>query len=294
MSLSSTTGALTLPNDLVEYAAADPANKATADIFQDQNDAMRVGINNLWVRGATGGTANAIELAVSADVDALIAGAAYYWKAGATTTDAATLNVNGLGAKALVDETFAALPAGDIVSGHWYLSTYDSGSSGRFVTRVAAPAASATRAGLVELATTDEATTGTDTTRAVTPAGVKAVGDTKFPKAGGALTGAALSKVSSVSYASTVTLDLASANDFVIGALGGALTLANPSNATAGCGGCIQVTQGAGGGVTPTLAGNWKVVGTANWNTAANGVSLVGYKVLADNVITCAVGSRAS
>lgn len=41
------------------------------------------------------------------------------------------------------------------------------------------PAASDTVAGIVELATAAETTTGTDTTRAVTPVGVKAVGDTK-------------------------------------------------------------------------------------------------------------------
>ena len=41
------------------------------------------------------------------------------------------------------------------------------------------PAASATASGIVELATTAEATTGTDATRAVTPAGLKAVADTK-------------------------------------------------------------------------------------------------------------------
>jgi hypothetical protein len=40
-------------------------------------------------------------------------------------------------------------------------------------------AASETATGMVELATTAETTTGTDTTRAVTPAGVKAVADTK-------------------------------------------------------------------------------------------------------------------
>lgn len=43
------------------------------------------------------------------------------------------------------------------------------------------PAASTTVEGKVELATTAETTTGTDTTRAVTAAGVKAVGDTKQP-----------------------------------------------------------------------------------------------------------------
>lgn len=42
-----------------------------------------------------------------------------------------------------------------------------------------APAASATVAGKVELATPAEATTGTDTTRAVTPEGLKTVADTK-------------------------------------------------------------------------------------------------------------------
>ena len=40
-------------------------------------------------------------------------------------------------------------------------------------------AATETAIGMVELATTTEATTGTDTTRAVTPAGLKAVADTK-------------------------------------------------------------------------------------------------------------------
>lgn len=49
--------------------------------------------------------------------------------------------------------------------------------------------ASETVQGVVELATTSEATTGTDTARAVTPAGVKAVGDTKLALAGGTMTG---------------------------------------------------------------------------------------------------------
>lgn len=43
------------------------------------------------------------------------------------------------------------------------------------------PSATEAAPGIVELATVAEATTGTDTARAVTPAGVKAVGDTKAP-----------------------------------------------------------------------------------------------------------------
>ena len=46
------------------------------------------------------------------------------------------------------------------------------------------PDASTTTKGIVELATTTEATAGTDTTRAVTPAGLKAATDTKAPALG--------------------------------------------------------------------------------------------------------------
>lgn len=49
----------------------------------------------------------------------------------------------------------------------------------------ALPTASTTGSGLVELATTAEAATGTDTTLAVTPAGLKTVADTKVTNSGG-------------------------------------------------------------------------------------------------------------
>lgn len=66
-----------------------------------------------------------------------------------------------------------------------YIGTNDPGAVANgsvwFDTDDAGPAASDTQKGLVELATTAEATTGTDTTRAVTPVGLKAVADTKQP-----------------------------------------------------------------------------------------------------------------
>lgn len=58
-------------------------------------------------------------------------------------------------------------------------------------TSTTVPDASDIVKGIVELATVAETTTGTDTVRAVTPAGVKAVGDTKWSlESGGTLTGA--------------------------------------------------------------------------------------------------------
>lgn len=57
----------------------------------------------------------------------------------------------------------------------------DAQPAGSYLTSV--PDATDTAKGVVELATTAEATAGTDTTRAVTPAGVKAVADGRMPQA---------------------------------------------------------------------------------------------------------------
>lgn len=64
--------------------------------------------------------------------------------------------------------------------------------------------ATTTATGVVELATTTETTTGTDTVRAVTPAGVKAVADTK---AGAASTGAKLWIGTQAAYDAIATKD---------------------------------------------------------------------------------------
>lgn len=74
----------------------------------------------------------------------------------------ATTVTTSLSGKASLIHTHAA---GDITSGT--------------IAAVRLPSATETATGIVELATTVETTTGTDTTRVVTPAGVKAVTDTK-------------------------------------------------------------------------------------------------------------------
>ena len=60
----------------------------------------------------------------------------------------------------------------------------DSTATGRAVLAAADSAAARAAIGVSELATTAEAIAGTDTTRAVTPAGLKAVADTKAPALG--------------------------------------------------------------------------------------------------------------
>lgn len=104
--------------------------------------------------------------------------------AGGTPITAAELDKLGTQyAQALADVPTAS----DTVAGKVELATAAEVQAGTDTTRAVTTAglvsrtATETRAGVVELATTAEATTGTDTTRAVTPAGVKAVADTKAP-----------------------------------------------------------------------------------------------------------------
>lgn len=133
MSIDNTTGALTLPYDWTTEEAA--RNAASSAKFQEQDDALRAGLNNLLVRGAVAGTANAVELTASNDVVALIRGMKVHFKALATSTAAATFNLNGTGALPLVKwtgSTYAALAAGDIALGRRYDLTYDEASGGRW------------------------------------------------------------------------------------------------------------------------------------------------------------------
>jgi hypothetical protein len=75
-----------------------------------------------------GGTANAITLTVNDSLgkpSAYVAGAQYRFRASAVNTGAATVNIEGLGAKALVTVTGVALPAGYIRTGVDTTITYD-------------------------------------------------------------------------------------------------------------------------------------------------------------------------
>ena len=87
-------------------------------------------------------------------------------------TGAATLNVNSLGAKTLKDARGNALSSGDIGASSVHHAIYD-GTDIRLLS-IPIPAASATVAGRVELATDAETVTGTDTARATTPANITA------------------------------------------------------------------------------------------------------------------------
>jgi len=121
--------------------------------------------------GTAGGTADAITLTPTPAISAYAAGQRFVWIAGASpNTGAATVNISGLGTKALQNDG-AALAAGDHAANKMYMGIYD-GTQFQIQRFRLEPAASDTTSGIVELATTAETTTGTDTTRAVTPDGL--------------------------------------------------------------------------------------------------------------------------
>lgn len=96
--------------------------------------------------------------------------------AGANTSTTPTFTPDGLSAKTIKKNGAQALAVGDIPrAGYKCLFMYDlSGGHVELLNPATLQAATETAAGAVELATTAEAETGTDTARAVTPAGVKA------------------------------------------------------------------------------------------------------------------------
>jgi hypothetical protein len=92
------------------------------------------------------------------------------------TGGAATLNLNALGVKSIVDQAGATLSAGDLTTGKEAEFIFDNAND-RFIFINQDPTpvdASTTVKGIVELATSAETITGTDTARAVTPAGLQA------------------------------------------------------------------------------------------------------------------------
>lgn len=116
--------------------------------------------------------------------------------------------------------------------------------------------------GVVELATTAEFVTGTDTARALNASQVWGAGDEV-----------------TLTDAATIAVDFATGINFVV-TLGGNRTLGNPTNVKEGQTGCIRVVQpGAGGPYTLSYGTSWEFAGASApvASTAANDQDLLFY-----------------
>jgi len=101
-------------------------NVSSATLRSDAPNAGQVQDNSLLWGGTSGGAANAQTLTLAPIITAYVAGQRYSFIAGFTNTAAATLNINGVGAKNIFNvATGAAIGAGEIVATRAYEVIYD-------------------------------------------------------------------------------------------------------------------------------------------------------------------------
>jgi hypothetical protein len=88
--------------------------------------------------------------------------------------------------------------------------------------------------------------------------------------------------------AGTTTLDLATANNFSLSLpAGGTVTLANPSNQTAGQSGVVTITQNGTTAALVAYGGNWKFQsGAPSVSTTLSSVNVIAYYVESSSRIT--------
>jgi hypothetical protein len=92
--------------------------------------------------------------------------------------------------------------------------------------------------------------------------------------------------VTALTSATTVTPDFSVSNNFSL-TLGHTVTIANPTNLTAGQSGAIVITQGSGTAYTVAYGSNWKFSGgTPTMSTGLSSVSTLVYYVESSSRIT--------
>lgn len=112
------TGNLNIGSNRLTAVADGTAKTDAATVNQIQSNAPAF-------QASDTGTANAHAIALSPAITAYAAGQAITFKSASTSTTASTLNVNGLGTKALKKKNDQAIAAGDIESGSIVTAVYD-------------------------------------------------------------------------------------------------------------------------------------------------------------------------
>ena len=103
-----------------------------------------------------------------------------------------------------------------------------------------------------------------------------------------------IGNVTTLSYSSTITLDMSTGNNYGVTLTGNA-TLANPSNLVAGQSGVIKITQDGTGARTLAYGSNWDFPAGAapTLTTTANAVDILVYYVDGTSNITARlIGDR--
>ena len=242
------------------------------------------------------GSADAYAIALTPAVTAYVAGQEFNFKAGATSTGASTLNVNGLGTKNIKKRNDQAIAAGDIEEDAIIKVLYD-GTSFQMISQLGTSAGSMTSFTLTgdsgsnqtisDSNTMDIAGgTGIDTVVGATDTVTVSV-DSTICKLNAANTWAAAQqgRTSTASVTGSTTLDFTYQN-FILTATGN-VTLANPSTEAAGQSGIITLIQDGTGSRTLSLGTDYETAGGSGLtiSTGANAVDIIPYFVKASGSI---------
>jgi len=126
--------------------------------------------NTVFASASTSAT-NAYGVSLVPAITTYTEGLTILFRPDETNTGSANLHADGVSAARLTKGANTTLASGDVVANGLYMAVY---SSGNFKLTNSQLDSTATKSGLVELATTAEVSTGTDVARAITPAGLAA------------------------------------------------------------------------------------------------------------------------
>ena len=225
--------------------------------------------SNTFVFAAAGGTANALTATLTPAPAALVAGMSVWVKATTTNTGAATLNLNGLGAKTIVRAGGSAVSGGDLAAGAIVEMVYD----GTNFQAVDLQSAFAPPSSSVVYASSGSYTW-------TVPAGIYKIKRIRAWGAGGGGggslgAGAAGAGGGGGGYAESINLSVAPGQSVAI-AIGAGGTAGTGSPSAGGAGGSttvgsfISITGGSGGG-----AGNAALSSSGGTGGVASGANLI-------------------
>lgn len=268
-------------------------NLAAGTALADAPQLSQVQKGNVSQATTVGGTVDAITLAFTPAITSYTTGMRIRWvSGGANTIVGATINVDSIGTKTLKkNPAAAALAVGDLgASGTIHEAVYDGTYFVVLNPVVASTAASDTASGVVELATTTEVLTGTDTARAVTPDALAALWEQGSDVASATTTSLAEGGYFNITGTTTISdidfgTDKAGRKAWV--KFAGALTLTHSSNLILP--GAANITTAAGDTACFVSEGT-DVVRCVSYNKA-DGTSVAGGSITFLGTITTTSGT---
>ena len=165
--ISTSSSSPTMPTDYDKKRLIGVTKTDGSANLERVSNIERTGFSAVW---PDSGAADAYVITPIPALTAYASGARFSFIAENACTGATTINVSALGTKA-IQLRGSALTGVEIGAAKHVTVEYSAGAF-QIVSGATAAAASATAAGIVELATNAEVTTGSDTARAVTPAGL--------------------------------------------------------------------------------------------------------------------------